>query len=192
MSQPAETTFSLHSPRMKSCCCCFKLKTGVVIISILWLFYGLYRAITDLIAFQNRDKHTNNFFSHVYTYTIIEGILSLFIAIGALYGLFIVSFANKRRQLQNYVTIAWIIVVLQSFLKIANIVIVIAFKNSYMKYCKDQDYDEDTCMSSYNILLSVEIVQDLLAIIISIYFATVIAAYRTHRFEKETTAGVAE
>ncbi|CAG8605116.1 13946_t:CDS:2 [Ambispora leptoticha] len=190
MSRPVGTFISLESPRMKSCCCCLKLKTGVVIISILWILYGIYQATANFLAFQNRNNNTDNFFSYVSTFAIIEGILSLFTVIGALYGLLVVSFANRIRLFQKYVIIAWIIALIQCSINIAEIIILVSRKNSYIQYCESINYTEDMCLSTYNILVPIEIAQDLFMIIISIYFATVVAAYRAHRHEKESSAGI--
>ncbi|CAG8530190.1 11087_t:CDS:2 [Ambispora leptoticha] len=187
MSRPSETSSPLHLPRMKTCCCCINLKAGVVIISILWLVFGLYEAIADIMAYRSTD--TNNFYSYIYTFTLITGIMALFTVIGALYGLIVVSFAKIT---QTYVIIAWLIAARYIINSIAEIILLLSLKDSFLSYCDLDGYSEDTCLSTYNNVLLIAIIEDILIIIISIYFATVVAAYRAHRVEKDKASGLAE
>ncbi|CAG8660732.1 8002_t:CDS:1, partial [Ambispora gerdemannii] len=74
---------------------------------------------------------------------------------------------NKVRLLQKYVIIAWIIVALQILINIAGIILVLSMKNPFLEYCIGQDNAEDSCLSTYNVLIPIEIVQDSFVIIIS-------------------------
>ncbi|CAG8625786.1 13336_t:CDS:2 [Ambispora leptoticha] len=183
MTESAENSF--NPPRMKTCCCCINLKTGVIIISILWLVYGLYEAISYFIAFGNTN--TDSFYSYLSTFTLITGIMFSLTVIGALYGLIVVSFAKIT---QAYVTIAWSIALRYIINNITEIILFISFKDSYLSYCEDlEEYSEDTCTAAYNNVLLFAIIIDVITIIISIYFATVVAAYRAQQVEKDKNCG---
>ncbi|CAG8721616.1 14027_t:CDS:2, partial [Ambispora leptoticha] len=133
---------------------------------------GLYESITDFIALGNTDR--DNFYSYVFSLTLITGIMSTLTVFGALYGL-IVSFAKIT---QAYVTIAWLIVARYIINNLIGIIILISLKDAFLSNCEvlkeiSDEYSENMCNSAYD----------------NTYFATVVTACRTQQLEKDKNRG---
>ncbi|KAG9295065.1 hypothetical protein G9A89_017859 [Geosiphon pyriformis] len=169
---------------MSHCCCCIRLKPAVVIITLLTMVNSLYNAITGIIAFTNRNESSKYFFHYVPTFALIFGISNVIITLGAIYGLFVVSFANIYRLIRPYVIFFYINVAINFILGIVDIILNITPKSKFIESC-EVNHKVDYCNDDYNAELRKSIVTFVLVIIILIYFALVIAAYATHRYEKE-------
>ncbi|KAF0527906.1 neurofilament triplet h protein [Gigaspora margarita] len=165
----------------QTCCGCIKLRAGVIIISTLFLIYGLYYTFFGSLAIANNPSDGIS-----YIYTIIFGSISL----GTIYGLVVTWCSNTSRNLKIYSVIVNIIVTILIAKYLAEIIYIIVNRQSYLDDCitswvnKSSD-PKDLCVNSYNITLVTEIIGDLIETIILIYFAMVIASYAVSRKEKE-------
>ncbi|UZO07037.1 uncharacterized protein OCT59_027341 [Rhizophagus irregularis] len=69
--------------RLNNCCCCIPLKAGVLIITLLWLCYGIY-SCAILIR------------------TVIQIVLYALTTLGAAFGLYVLTCANTYKNLRIY------------------------------------------------------------------------------------------
>ncbi|RIA87854.1 hypothetical protein C1645_776377 [Glomus cerebriforme] len=150
------------------CCYCIPLKAGVVFISLLWLIYGIYGIISNVMYFASPEyvelvrKNFEIFNGYIITAIILYGL----VIIGSAFGLFVITFANTTRMLLIYSKIAYGILTIEIISRIISFVIIILYASP--------------------VLLTYVIVGGVFTIAISIHFSMVISSYAHRRGKKES------
>ncbi|GES82190.1 hypothetical protein GLOIN_2v1879797 [Rhizophagus clarus] len=76
--------------KINNCCGCIPLKSGIVIITLLWLIYGVYGTVVNARYISAYKKYI--------AAIIIHG----FVALGAAFGLYILAFEDTFKMLIIY------------------------------------------------------------------------------------------
>ncbi|RGB41035.1 hypothetical protein C1646_686323 [Rhizophagus diaphanus] len=151
------------------CCYCVPLKAGVVIVSFIWLIYGIYMVISNAINLNDPEKYDPDLRNvsafHMYSITII--VLYGLMVMGAIFGLFTITLANTSNMLFIYAKIAYAILAIEILSSIMGFIVIILFSSP--------------------ILLTYLVIVAVFSITISVHFAMVISAY-AHRKERKETA----
>jgi len=175
------------APKITNCCCCIPLANGVVIISVLWLLYGIYTIVSAVINLSS-DVFVTRYISTI--------ILYILITLGAAYGLFVLAFAKTYKLLLIYSRIAYFIAAVDVINSLSAIIVYVSYESSYLDLCMEYNSGDD-CYNTYNYALEILIISAVISSIISVYFALVVAAYVEKRKDKENannntnTAGAA-
>ncbi|GES82195.1 hypothetical protein GLOIN_2v1656378 [Rhizophagus clarus] len=157
-------------PRINVCCFCIPLKSGVIIITLLWLVFGIYEIVVDSIRIASPNKE--DAFIYVKVQTIASIVFNALISFGAGFGLFVLTYANTA-------TITWTV-----------------FKTEILKSCirsipatvfASDDEKNSVCNDGWRDFLGSIIMIAVISILLSLYFAIVISSYAKKRNEKETT-----
>ncbi|RIA87851.1 hypothetical protein C1645_776368 [Glomus cerebriforme] len=179
------------APRVTNCCVCIPLSNGVVIITLLWLAYGLYVTIVSGLNISSTAVGTAN---------LANMILYLFISIGATFGLYVLSFARTYKLLRIYSKIAYFILAVDIVSNLATVIIFIMSREAIIDLCTAASMDFfsyysnaeiiSECTSKYNSALAGVIALAVISNILSVYFAIVISSYVQRKKEKEDAAAV--
>ncbi|CAG8749394.1 6870_t:CDS:2, partial [Rhizophagus irregularis] len=99
--------------QITKCCFCIPLKAGVIIISLLWLFIGLFFTIFRVLGLKRyiQDKglkEVSEEGSTIFTFEIMVMALDVYATLGATFGLYAVIFSKKYRMLKLYSTLGFI------------------------------------------------------------------------------------
>uniref|UniRef100_A0A1D1Y7P6 Lysosomal-associated transmembrane protein 4A n=1 Tax=Anthurium amnicola TaxID=1678845 RepID=A0A1D1Y7P6_9ARAE len=165
-----------------NCCCCVPLKTGVVIITILWLLFGIYEIVTNTLELATPTKE--NSFTYIKVVDIAAIIFSGLITIGAAFGLFVFIFANTSRMLLIYSKIAYGIVAINIADYILSLIVAIVLKSEVMEHCKQflfnripDNEKNNACSDNYNDIITSIVMSAVVTTLFLVYFAIVITAY---------------
>ncbi|GET55024.1 hypothetical protein GLOIN_2v1124289 [Rhizophagus irregularis DAOM 181602=DAOM 197198] len=118
--------------QITKCCFCIPLKAGVIIISLLWLFIGLFFTIFRVLGLKRyiQDKglkEVSEEGSTIFTFEIMVMALDVYATLGATFGLYAVIFSKKYRMLKLYSTLGFIAAGIEVIIGIAVIVNSIVF-----------------------------------------------------------------
>ncbi|CAB4479251.1 hypothetical protein RhiirA5_502138 [Rhizophagus irregularis] len=150
------------------CCFCVPLKAGVVIVSLIWLIYGIYMVISNAINLNDPEKYdpdlrnVNAFQMYSITIIVLYGLMT----IGAIFGLFTITLANTSNMLFIYTKIAYVILAIEIISSVMGFIVIILFSSP--------------------ILLTYLVILAVFSITISVHFVMVISAYAHRRERKET------
>ncbi|RGB41030.1 hypothetical protein C1646_810926 [Rhizophagus diaphanus] len=160
--------------KINKCCCCIPLKSGVVIITLLWLIYGAYATVANAIYISVYRRYI--------AVTILYGIVTL----GATFGLYVLTFANTYKMLRKYSIIAFFIAAVEIMNNLATIIIIALYKQTFsLKKCAYNNYDY---YGGCNILIVIAVI----SILLSAYFSIVVLAYTKRRKSKEDAAAATD
>ncbi|CAB4414085.1 unnamed protein product [Rhizophagus irregularis] len=183
-------------PHINNCCFCIPLKSGVIIITLLWLIFGIYAIINSSLSIASPDKE--NAFIYVKVQNIASIVFNALITFGAAFGLYVLTYANIPRMLSIYAKISYVIVGINVISHILTSVVFIVFKADILKSCAELianisasgNEKSRACNEGYDDFLKSIIMSAVVSTLISVYFAIVIASYaqRRNEKEKETTA----
>ncbi|RGB41034.1 hypothetical protein C1646_739296 [Rhizophagus diaphanus] len=183
--------------KINTCCFCIPLKSGVIVITLLWLIFGIYAIINSSLSIASPDKE--NAFIYVKVENIASIVFNALITFGAAFGLYVLTYANMPRMLSIYSKIAYFIVGINVISHILTSVVFIVFKADILKSCAELIANISTraCNEGYDDFLKSIIMSAVISTLISVYFAIVIASYAQKKNEKEkeketTTADAAE
>ncbi|POG79991.1 hypothetical protein GLOIN_2v1471982 [Rhizophagus irregularis DAOM 181602=DAOM 197198] len=89
--------------QITKCCFCIPLKAGVIIISLLWLFIGLFFTIFRVLGLKRyiQDKglkEVSEEGSTIFTFEIMVMALDVYATLGATFGLYAVIFSYSDVQ----------------------------------------------------------------------------------------------
>ncbi|GBC15796.1 uncharacterized protein OCT59_027666 [Rhizophagus irregularis] len=183
-------------PHINNCCFCIPLKSGVIIITLLWLIFGIYAIIDSSLGIATPNKvNALIYFKVQYIASIVFNALITF---GAAFGLYVLTYANIPRMLSIYAKIAYVIVGINVISHILTAVVSVVFKADILKLCAELNANiiasvnekSGACNEEYDDFLKSIIMSAVVSTLISVYFAIVIASYaqRRNEKEKETTA----
>jgi len=172
------------SPQVTNCCCCIPLKNGAVIITLIWLIYGIYETVDNSLSIATPAEE--NAFNYITISTIVlYGLMS----IGAAFGLFVLTCANISKMLLIYSYITYGIVVINIVSYMEAIIVSAAFKSEILDACVvanlSDDQGSEDCNDAYNNFITSLIVSAVATTILSVYFSIVIISYTKRRNEKE-------
>ncbi|CAB4399927.1 unnamed protein product [Rhizophagus irregularis] len=161
--------------KINECCCCIPLKSGVVIITLLWLIYGAYATVENAI-------YISVYRRRYIAVTILYG----FVTLGATFGLYVLTFANTSKMLREYSIIAFFIAAVEIMKNLATIIIISLYKQTFsLKKCANNNYDY---YGGCNILIVIAVI----SILLSAYFPIVVLAYTKRRKSKENAAAATD
>ncbi|RHZ84459.1 hypothetical protein Glove_81g76 [Diversispora epigaea] len=176
---------------MNKCCLCINIRTGVIIISFIWFFSGLYTAISNIVYFTTETESYYSFLSYVKAYNIPVSIIGFSISFCALFGLYVIHWNETARLLKIYSIIAYVIVATLTILEIVNIAIYFSYKDDFESKCyeiivknypyKSQSDATTECQEAYSFSVTFGTISAILYIFASIYFAMIIQSYSEHR-----------
>ncbi|GBC03258.1 hypothetical protein RclHR1_05030015 [Rhizophagus clarus] len=180
------------STQITSCCFCIKLKPGVVFISLTWLFYGLFETAQNTLYLISSNRGPNAY-SYTNGFVIPATIIYGLITIGAVFGLFAVTYSRTVKMLSIYTKIAYIIVGAEIVSRALMICFVIMYKSKFLEECTNSIdklsfrnyYSTDACNQGYIVSLTFYIAFAVLVIIFTLYFAMIISSYTQKRKNKE-------
>ncbi|GBB87841.1 hypothetical protein RclHR1_14330003 [Rhizophagus clarus] len=155
---------------MTQCCYCVPLKAGVVISSLIWLIYGGYMTISNILNIASPDETTHKNANAFNMYYISMIVLYGLVVIGAAFGLFAVALANKFNMLLIYSKIAYGIIAIEVISSILGFTVIVLFLSP--------------------IFLTYLIIGAAFAITISVHFAMVVSAYAQQRGKKEAAVNM--
>ncbi|GBB84391.1 hypothetical protein RclHR1_00110024 [Rhizophagus clarus] len=171
--------------QLTKCCSCIPLKAGVVIASSLWLIYGIFQTVSNILYLISPNEGTN-LYRYISVCTFSTIIFYGFITIGALFGLFVVAFSNTYKMMSIYSKIARGIVGFDIISHIVTIVVIVMYKSSILDKCVGpNDIDSDACNQTYTSALTLSIAVAVVSIPLSVYFSIIISAYAHKRKKKE-------
>ncbi|RIA92694.1 hypothetical protein C1645_764361 [Glomus cerebriforme] len=173
---------------LTKCCFCVPLKAGVVIISSLWLIYGIFQSVSNALYITSPNQGTN-VFRYIIPCTLSMVIFYGLITIGALFGLFVVTFTNTYRMLSIYSKVANCIVGIDIISHFVTIVVIVLYRSTILEKCLGPGSITstriDACDGEYTSVLTLSIAVTVISVLSSVYFAIVISAYAHKRKKKE-------
>ncbi|CAB4491603.1 hypothetical protein RhiirA5_497012 [Rhizophagus irregularis] len=174
--------------QLTKCCSCIPLKSGVVIASSLWLIYGIFQTVSNVLYLISPNEGIN-FYKYISACTFSTIIFYGLITLGALFGLFVVSLANTYKMMSIYSKIARGIVGLDIISHIVTVVVTVLYKSSMLDDCIGPgditSSRADACNKTYTSLLTLSIAITAISIPLSVYFSIIISAYAYKRKKKE-------
>ncbi|CAG8466866.1 14309_t:CDS:2 [Ambispora leptoticha] len=166
-------------PKLTTCCICINLRTGVLLISIIWMLYGLLFSIVHLLYTKALKKSTND------AYNYPAAILYLFIIVASIYGIIVVAFAESIGRLKIHAILTYVIATLITIMSITEITVYTLFKTTFLQDCTESN-PSNVCEKAYNLVLQIIITTKIIAAVLSIYFLLVVNSYvvRRRKIEK--------
>ncbi|RIA82603.1 hypothetical protein C1645_787555 [Glomus cerebriforme] len=179
---------------MTKCCCCIPLKIGVIIISSLWLAGGVYQTTNGIINIISPDRTDEpNRVGNIRGPIIAAIVLYGLVTIGAAFGLFVVLFANTPKMLSIYSKIAYCIAAIYIISNLVEVIAIVLSKSKFLEDCKvysnssteSQAEKDSACLSMYNSIFKYIIIVAVIAILLVLYYTTIISAYARERKANE-------
>ncbi|GES82191.1 hypothetical protein GLOIN_2v1879797 [Rhizophagus clarus] len=156
--------------KINNCCGCIPLKSGIVIITLLWLIYGVYGTVVNARYISAYKKYI--------AAIIIHG----FVALGAAFGLYILAFEDTFKMLIIYSKITLFITAVVIIDNLTAIISIVSYDSP--KECAYQYGNYGGC--------DMLIVITIISILLSVYFSIIILVYARRRKSKEYVAATVD
>ncbi|RIA93641.1 hypothetical protein C1645_735408 [Glomus cerebriforme] len=170
--------------QIATCCFCIKLRAGVVIISFIWLIYGIFETVPNSFIIISSNS-VQNVYSYINEFLIPITVFYGLITIGAAFGLFVVTCKNTPKMMLIYSKVAYVIAGAEIISRLLVISLIIMYRSRFFDECTQSidnvssriEFSVDACNQGYIFSLTFSIAFAVVTILSTVYFAMVIASY---------------
>jgi len=183
--------------QMTKFCYCISLKFGFIILSSLFFIGGTIATVKYSLDITIGE----NLFRYAKGSTVSLAALYSFLAVGGLFGLFIVTCMNTSKMLSDYSKLEFGFIGLNIFFHIKSIIEIVLCKSAIITECVKSIYNKndrdshqiehliDVCNEKYDDGLIIIISLGVISILLLVYFCMVIISYAQQRKDDEFVTG---
>jgi len=155
------------------CCCCIRLRPGVIIINTLWTLYGIY----CIYAYSSSAVIYNDWGGSIVNLAISMAIIYSILTLLSLSLLIMVS-TNKIKNFIVFKSLAYTIALFYGTIELVPMSIYFANRDAYNSLCEAKSNNTSVeCKSVIDTLIVSFIVGLVILAVFSFYFALVIRAF---------------